>query len=162
MAIEVAKALDGRPLVYIEGRKRRYELGGVQTALSSIHSLDAGGQLVWRDEAVRLWVKVQQAPWQTPPLPGETASPSATTKTASPSASTKSSWGALNTAMICPHCNTPGGVRTKSTKQKRGISGGKVTAAIFTAGASLMYTGLSRKERMTQAHCTRCNNTWLF
>jgi hypothetical protein len=68
----------------------------------------------------------------------------------------------LNDAYICPHCQTKGCVRTKSITKKMGISGAKATGALFTGGLSLLATGLSRKEGMTQAHCCNCNCTWDF
>ena len=71
-------------------------------------------------------------------------------------------WGPSNTAMICPHCQTKGQVRTKAVKRKKGVSGGKATAAVLTGGTSLLVTGLSRKEDLTQAHCMKCNSTWDF
>jgi hypothetical protein len=71
-------------------------------------------------------------------------------------------WGALNPALVCPHCQTKGEVRTKSLQRKAGISGGKATAALLTAGLSVVATGLSRKENVTQAHCMHCNSTWTF
>jgi hypothetical protein len=71
-------------------------------------------------------------------------------------------WGERNPSMICPHCNERGQIRTKSVKRKKGVSGGKATAAILTAGVSMLATGLSRKEGVTQAHCCNCNNTWDF
>lgn len=73
-----------------------------------------------------------------------------------------SSKGPANPALVCPHCQTKGSVHTKSVRQKKGVSGGKATAAIFTGGLSLLATGLSRKERVTQAHCDACNSTWVF
>jgi len=42
------------------------------------------------------------------------------------------------------------------------VSGGEVTAAVLTGGASLLTTGLSRKEKHTEAHCENCGNTWYF
>jgi hypothetical protein len=71
-------------------------------------------------------------------------------------------WGNLNPKMICPHCQCTGSVRTKPTSQKKGISGGKVTAAVLTAGISILATGLSRKENLTQAFCSNCQNRWFF
>lgn len=73
-----------------------------------------------------------------------------------------SKWGPVNPAYICPHCQTKGFVRTKPVKRKKGVSGAKVTGALFTLGASILVTGLSRKEDMTQAHCENCNSTWDF
>ncbi len=70
--------------------------------------------------------------------------------------------GALNPAMICPHCQTKGSVRTRAVRAKAGVSGGKATMALLTGGLSLLATGLSRTETMTQAHCTCCGNNWKF
>lgn len=64
--------------------------------------------------------------------------------------------------MICPHCQARGTVTTKKIKRKKGVSGGKATAAILTLGWSLLVTGLSRKEKETEAHCTACGATWHF
>jgi hypothetical protein len=70
--------------------------------------------------------------------------------------------GPLNPAMICPHCQTLGQIRTKPIVLKKGVSGGKATAAVFTAGVSLVATGLSRKENLTEAWCGNCANKWVF
>jgi len=70
--------------------------------------------------------------------------------------------GHVNAQMICPHCQARGTVRTKHVTQKKGISGGKAAAAVLTAGVSVLATGLSRKEGMTEAHCDKCNSTWHF
>lgn len=67
-----------------------------------------------------------------------------------------------NSQMICPHCQTKGSVITQKTKVKRGISGGKATGALLTGGASLLATGLSRKQKATQARCVNCGAEWLF
>lgn len=74
----------------------------------------------------------------------------------------ESIYGAVNRNMLCPHCATTGHVHTKPIVQKKGVSGGKATAALFTGGVSMVATGLSRKESHTQAHCSNCNNTWVF
>ncbi len=71
-------------------------------------------------------------------------------------------WGPVNSALLCPHCQARGKVRTKSLKLKKGISGGKATAAVLTGGVSLLATGLSRKEAATQARCDNCSSTWNF
>jgi hypothetical protein len=71
-------------------------------------------------------------------------------------------WGGKSPAMICPHCQTKGGVRTKAVAQQAGISGPKATAALITGGLSVLVTGLSREERRTQAHCDNCGATWAF
>jgi uncharacterized paraquat-inducible protein A len=74
----------------------------------------------------------------------------------------QSNYGKINEAMLCPHCNTAGKIRTKDIEQKKGVSGGKATAAVLTGGLSLLAVGLSRKEGATQAHCDNCRNTWFF
>jgi uncharacterized CHY-type Zn-finger protein len=71
-------------------------------------------------------------------------------------------WGKVNPAIICPQCQTTGHVSTLPTKRKKGVSGGKATGAVLTLGLSLLATGLSRKEHVTQAHCGNCNSTWDF
>jgi hypothetical protein len=71
-------------------------------------------------------------------------------------------FGFINAEMTCPHCHKKGQIRTKSVTQKKGISGGKATAAILTGGWSLLPFGLSREEKTTQAHCISCKNTWTF
>jgi hypothetical protein len=71
-------------------------------------------------------------------------------------------WGTLSAQIVCPHCQSPGGVRTKAITRKAGVSGGKATAAILTGGVSLLAVGLSRKEASTEAHCSKCNATWHF
>lgn len=76
--------------------------------------------------------------------------------------SDRCTFGPLNPAMICPHCNTKGHIRTKEVESKKGISGGKATAALLTGGISLLATGLSRKEEATQARCGHCKNVWSF
>ena len=67
-----------------------------------------------------------------------------------------------NPHIVCPHCQTKGTVRVARVQRKAGISGGKATAAALTGGISLLATGLSRKERVTQAHCNHCGSTWTF
>lgn len=71
-------------------------------------------------------------------------------------------YGLLNKSMVCPHCQQQGSIRTKVIEQKKGVSGGKATAAVLTGGLSLLAIGLSRKEGATQAHCDNCKNTWFF
>lgn len=62
--------------------------------------------------------------------------------------------------LVCPHCQTAGGVTTTMTKKKQGISGGKATGAILTAGVSLLGTGLARKGWVTQLRCSNCGMSW--
>ncbi|HPT73063.1 MAG TPA: hypothetical protein PLE74_12375 [Candidatus Cloacimonadota bacterium] len=71
-------------------------------------------------------------------------------------------YGKKNTMMICPHCQSKGTIRIKPIKKRTGISGGKATAAVLTGGVSVLATGLSHKEDLTQAHCGKCKNTWTF
>jgi hypothetical protein len=69
-------------------------------------------------------------------------------------------YGSLNPRLVCPHCQTPGQVRTQTVKVKKGISGGKATGALLTGGVSMLATGLSRKGKVTQARCGACSTTW--
>jgi len=64
--------------------------------------------------------------------------------------------------ILCPHCRTVGHVTTQQIKLKKGISGGKATAAVLTAGVSILATGLSRKETVTEAKCSNCGSVWHF
>src|SRR5262249_4412185 len=74
----------------------------------------------------------------------------------------KRTYGPVNSKILCPHCQTRGQVRAKVVEQKRGISGGKATGALLTGGLSLLVTGLSRKEKVTQARCDNCESIWHF
>ncbi len=67
-----------------------------------------------------------------------------------------------NAEIVCPHCQTKGSVYTRQEKAKKGVSGGKATAAVLSAGVSLLATGLSRKELVTRASCTNCGAEWTF
>jgi hypothetical protein len=64
--------------------------------------------------------------------------------------------------IVCPQCQTAGHVTTRRVKAKKGISGGKATGAVLTAGFSILATGLSRKEMVTRAACTNCKSQWTF
>jgi len=66
------------------------------------------------------------------------------------------------TQIICPQCQVAGQVSTKQIKEKVGVSGGKATAAVITTGASVLVTGLSRKKKVTRAHCANCGSDWDF
>jgi len=70
--------------------------------------------------------------------------------------------GVINAQIVCPQCQRSGSVRTKKTRQKVGVSGGKATGALLTGGLSLLATGLSRKQQVTQAHCGNCGSDWTF
>ena len=67
-----------------------------------------------------------------------------------------------NPMLVCPHCQTKGKVWTEQVKAKKGISGGKATAALLTGGLSLLATGLSKKAWITEAHCDSCGSTWHY
>lgn len=71
-------------------------------------------------------------------------------------------YGAPKPQMICPHCQTKGRVLTKPVTKKKGISGAKATGALLTGGVSIIATGLSQKDQVTEAHCTNCSSTWHF
>ena len=71
-------------------------------------------------------------------------------------------YGPENPAMVCPHCQTKGHIRTKPIDKPAGISGGKAVGAVMTGGASLLVTGIGRTDQVTQAHCSECSNTWTF
>jgi len=71
-------------------------------------------------------------------------------------------YGPISPQYICPHCQEKGYVHTIPVKRKKGVSGAKVTGALLTCGISMLATGLSRKEGLTQAHCGNCNSTWDF
>lgn len=73
-----------------------------------------------------------------------------------------SAYGPVNAQIVCPHCSVRGQVRLKQVKRKKGISGGKATGAVLTGGLSIVATGLSRKERATEARCGNCRATWHF
>jgi hypothetical protein len=64
--------------------------------------------------------------------------------------------------IVCPHCHAQGYTTTEPVKLKKGISGGKATAALFTGGVPLLFVGLSRKEQSTKAHCSYCGSAWHF
>lgn len=64
--------------------------------------------------------------------------------------------------IVCPHCQTRGTVTTKSIQVKTGISGAKATGAVLTGGLSVLATGLSKKQAMTEAHCSSCGQTYRY
>ena len=45
---------------------------------------------------------------------------------------------------------------------QEGISGAKAIGAIVTGGASLLATGIARKDNLTQARCDHCTVQWDF
>jgi DNA-directed RNA polymerase subunit M/transcription elongation factor TFIIS len=64
--------------------------------------------------------------------------------------------------IVCPHCQTRGQVTAYQVKLKKGISGGKATAALLTGGLTMLGTGLSRKEIATEARCSNCGSVWHY
>ena len=70
--------------------------------------------------------------------------------------------GRVNEKILCPHCGSRGKVHTTKESRKVGVSGGKATGALLTAGLSLFVTGLSRKEKVTAAYCGECEAEWSF
>jgi hypothetical protein len=65
-----------------------------------------------------------------------------------------------NEALVCPHCQWRGHVVAVAVVRKKGISGGKATGALLTAGLSMLATGLSRKEAATRMMCEHCGTQW--
>jgi hypothetical protein len=65
-----------------------------------------------------------------------------------------------NPTLTCLHCGQAGGVAERRVTVKKGISGGKATGAIMTAGLSLFATGLSRKQEVRERRCSNCGTTW--
>lgn len=63
--------------------------------------------------------------------------------------------------LVCPHCGTKGTVRSKQVRMKKGVSGGKAAGAVLTAGLSVLATGLSRKEKVTEMRCSNCLTAWV-
>ena len=100
-----------------------------------------------------------------PPLPGGKPSVRERLKRASQAAYERQQQrGALlqqqQAQRMCPHCQTRGQVKTAQVRVKKGISGGKATGAVLTAGLSLVATGLSRKATVTKATCGNCGMSW--
>ena len=80
----------------------------------------------------------------------------------SPEELQESIYGLHNWEILCPHCQVKGRVRTMIAEEDTGISGKKATAAALTGGISILATGLSRNEKVTQAHCDNCGSTWTY
>ncbi len=64
--------------------------------------------------------------------------------------------------LLCPHCQETGHVTTRRVDRKKGVSGGKAAAALFTGGLSMLAVGLSRREAETEAKCGNCGSVWYF
>lgn len=58
----------------------------------------------------------------------------------------------INSAMVCPHCQMPGQVKVRKI----------APVAFLTGGISLLATGLSRKQKVTEATCGNCGSRWYF
>lgn len=71
-------------------------------------------------------------------------------------------YGAVNAQIVCPYCQKRGAVRVKAVKRKKGVSGGKAAGALLTGGVSMLATGLSRKEKASEARCGNCQTVWHF
>lgn len=68
----------------------------------------------------------------------------------------------MSKKIICPHCKVKGKVKTEYAKKKDGLSGGKILGGLITGGWSLLGTGLSRKHKVTKAHCKNCGAKWIL
>lgn len=163
-----AKHSDGRLLRYDEV-ERHFDLGEVAIATENVLALDDAGEFEWIRPEFPYFIK--KAIKKRVPIgkvfhpPGESFAEKLSRfadKAGAVADALPSSDGTLNPSMVCPHCQAKGRIRTKIITQKKGISGGKATAAILTGGASMLATGLSRKEHATQAHCESCGNTWSY
>jgi len=170
--MQVGVYIDGRNLNYDQA-SNQFDVGGTNVTLAQVLEYDAFGQVRWPDDATRSWA-YELKEWQESTTAiqarAEAKAKSTQDRAAAVQMVTKglsemgqqSAFGHLNAAMICPHCQRQGSVRVTHVTQKRGISGGKATAAVLTGGVSLLATGLSRKEQATQAHCGSCGSTWCF
>lgn len=65
-----------------------------------------------------------------------------------------------NPEMVCQHCGVKGQITVTRVVRKQGVSGGKATGALFTFGASMLLTGLSRKQAMRHCACGHCGMEW--
>jgi transcription elongation factor Elf1 len=70
--------------------------------------------------------------------------------------------GELRPQIVCQLCGERGQVRTKQVKRKTGVHGGKATAALLTGGLSMLATGLSGKQMVTEATCGSCESKYQF
>lgn len=68
---------------------------------------------------------------------------------------------ARDAQLVCPHCQVRGRVVSRPLRVKRGVSGGKAAGAVFTMGASMLATGLSRKQWVTRMRCGNCGAGWI-
>lgn len=166
--IQVATHKNGSALLYDEST-RLFELGNTSLSPKDAAKLDKKAELRWTRYDVRS--VMHKAAKRNEPMgdlpvdrgPGLAERASMFFDSAADSmASVAGALDPANSSMICPHCQSKGTVHTRQAKQKRGVSGGKATAAVLTGGLSVLATGLSRKERVTEARCTNCGSTWYF
>ena len=68
--------------------------------------------------------------------------------------------GKLFPEVVCTFCQTKGKVRVKKGERKEGLSGGKVAGGMLTGGASILVTGIHRKQEIQNATCGNCRQTW--
>lgn len=61
-----------------------------------------------------------------------------------------------NEKMVCQYCGSRGTVTVTQVRRKQGVSGGKATGALLTAGFSMLATGLSRKQTFRHLRCSEC------
>lgn len=159
-AMQAATHADGRPLVY-DQVSRSFDLGGTPVVLDDVWALDRQKQLDWTRldvrEVLKKAVKKGTPMGDLPVWKGPSAVDRFFEKIEEAAPSSPDT-----AAMVCPHCQAKGTVATKHVKQKKGVSGGKATAAVLTGGFSMLATGLSRKEKVTEAHCSNCGSTWYF
>lgn len=160
-AIDSAVSPDGRHLWYFPS-VRAFVFGEDPLTLEQVFAMDKQRAFGWTRFDVRGQLhraaKRHQPMADLPADPG----PGLLEKFADASDRFADTLPAGSSAMICPHCQSHGTVRTQSVKQKKGISGGKATAAVLTGGLSILATGLSRKEKLTSAYCTKCGARWTF
>ena len=147
-----------------------FELEGDPVDIVDVDALNSQKQLNWTrhdvrnlmQKSVKKGVPMDVLPVWSPSLLDRVFDGLSAVADAGEQSSDVATYGQLSPTMVCPHCQSSGRVRTKQVKQKKGVSGGKATAAVVTAGLSVLVTGLSRKELATQAHCMKCGSTWHF
>lgn len=164
-AIKVATHSDGRELLFNESSST-FIFGGVELARSDVYVMDRQKRLTWMRLDVRdamrgsLKAGIPMGDWPLSDRPSAFERVGTLLAQGAGAAAAAVSDGPQNRVMVCPHCHSKGTVATRQSRQKKGISGGKATAAILTGGLSVLATGLSRKESVTRAHCSNCGNTW--
>ncbi len=63
--------------------------------------------------------------------------------------------------IVCPHCQTRGGVTARATRRNTRLGVRKTGAAILTLGASAPLTGgISKKQSITEMRCSNCGMSW--